>query len=566
MVKKSIIKFIIAIHCLISLCYSMYASSAQKLIPADHWVYNAAADIFMETGHSSIAMQYAPITVAELKIHLEEIDYESLSDYGKEQYNRIFKYFESDHMFLSSNAIAAGGEVNITPELYYKSNKHIPWSHSYYYKDRFIKLPVYFSVTDYLYIEGDFFFGKNYWTMQKPDNWQNFPIDFTKDGLFTAFEFDWPETGFLSAGFSIMGKATINFQIGRGKTHIGRTLTGSIIMSDSFETDAFSTLSIFSPNIRYTLGLMQVSAEKFFYTHRFDIRLGKKLTISAMEGAYVINSGFEIRFFNPLQLMHSHEYWANDYQNRGLNNCCAYLCLALDFVPIKNLRFYFQYAQNEITAPNEGGTTEPISIGFQLGAESTIPLKTKGAIHANIETIYTMPWLYVKHTPKSSLASFQQQNIPGDSPDVVNWIGSPFGPDSMAIALKAGYEIPGKWSASLTYMWVAQGINAFVNNIFYRNGRLLDPKQDGDPDTYYPPTLGNKYNGEGSWFVFHDTTQFTNRFIAEGTYIFNRHFSAAAKASYTFVFNSRYNQSGSPVKNNFQHGVEFSISGTYKVF
>lgn len=535
----------------------------QKLVPAGHWVYDAIDDIFFDCGKNTFATQSAPLAIAELQLYLKEIEYDALSDYAKKQYDRVFHYFEGDRMLFSSSVISFGANMLITPELYYKSNDEIKRTDRYYFKDNILSLPVYFSITDYIFMESYFSFGKNYWAAQSSDNYFNMPINFNgKTSAWEAAEFDWPRTAYLSFGIPFKDTAFFNFKFGRGSKSIGNTQFGSIIMSPDFETDFYSQISFFAPNIKYTLDLTQVDTEKYMYSHRIEFRLFKKLNVTLLESAYVA-APFELKYLNPLMVLHAFSPW-HLYPENDLR-ACAYIAAALDFTPTKYWHVYALYAQNEITAPSETNAALPNSMGWQAGIKTTIPLKT-GALKSGIEAIYTMPWLYIKHTPDNSLVRLKHQETkPTGSPSVVtSWMGTSFGPDTIAVSLRAGYEVPTKWSAFFSYNFLIQGSNAFSDNVFVnKNGYKKDISKEDE--NYYPDTLPNKEEGEkkAAWITaFHgpEPAQFTNRFTVESSYIFTSHFSAAAKLSYAFIFNNRN------ILNNTQHGVELALSGTFKLF
>lgn len=552
--------------------------TSQKLVPSGHWAYTAINEIFLDAGRTAL-VQSAPLSVGELKFYLEEVDYNALSEYARTQYDRVLDYFKGERKLISSSVISMGIGASITPEVYARSNDNIDWSHRYFFKDRFFAFPVFMSVTDYVYIESDFMLGRNYWSLHNNQRWKNqngtvttwtddnntyfnsnSPFNFNSRFV-ESFEFDWPRTAYLSIGAKVKDKPFFNFQLGRGSSSIGHTQNGSLVLSENFETDGYIQFSFFSPNIRYTLNVTQADTKKYLYTHRMDFRLFKKLQFSVLEGTYV-NSPFELRYLNPFMIIHSFSNWNRDDGDK----VCAYLAFAVDYTPVKYLRLYVLYAQNEMRGLVESGhSTEPNSLGFQAGAETTIPYR-KGAWKVGLEGVYTMPWLYIKSSPDASLVTFKHQEHgagPGsDRNDVTSWIGTPFGPDSVGGSLKFGYEAPGKWTLFLNYLFLAQGPNAFADDLFYLNGkrRNPDPTNKGNSNNYYPtdlPTAAGEKEAER--VAPSGTPQFTNRIMIEGTYYFTPKISLSGKIGYIIILN-RFNES-----DNTQHGVEFAISVSFKL-
>ena len=93
-----------------AVCFSfpVFARGAQELIPATSWVYDAATAIAMETGIVNFS-DSTPITIAEMKSYLREIDRENLSSAGKKQYDRIFEYFGDEGFSLKSSLLSLSG-------------------------------------------------------------------------------------------------------------------------------------------------------------------------------------------------------------------------------------------------------------------------------------------------------------------------------------------------------------------------------------------------------------------------------------------------------------------------
>lgn len=559
-------KLIITIIFFYILVFYAAADNAQTLIPADHWIYSAIKDVFTEAGYVGFYTN-APASQAELKLYLDEIDYTTLSPYGQTQYRRIYAFFNREQKKIASGVISAGLELKLTPELYYKTNPAIDWTFNYHYKNDIAEIPVFLAVSDIIFIESDIFFGKNYWASRDPYNWNNFPLTFTTDAPYIDYntaEFFWPRKAYMSVGFDIQDTAFFNFQIGRNPLSRSLTQNGSIIVSEFFETDAYAQMTIFSPNIKYTLTTSQVAVNKYLYLHQLEFRFLKKIQFSLIEGAY-INAPFELRFLNPLMIMHSYAYW-DSYPDSGINNCCAYLAFTFDWTPIKYLRIYGLYAQNELQTPQEAssvsGRSYPNSLGFQLGAESIIPFNNHGAWRVALEGIYTMPWLYIKHTPDSSLFHDRYDNLKNGSQPINSWIGTPFGPDSIAVSAKWGYEVAGKWAVSLAYLWLAQGENAFADKVFFRDGEKLDPDKNKD-DAYYPPTYvdtdPDKAVAEAQKKTPSGTPQYTNQIQLEGEYSFTQNIILSSRFTYTIILND------DNIKNKFEQGAEFAISCTFKL-
>ena len=144
---------------------------------------------------------------------------------------------------------------------------------------------------------------------------------------------------------------------------------------------------------------------------------------------------------------------------------------------------------------------------------------------------------------------------------ICSWIGTPFGPDSLGGQLSAEYKYLDKWSAELSYLFMAHGENSY--GIFSQK-TTINGREFYD---YYPAAkyrLGELSADEAaaiarSWALT-GVVQYTNRITAHGSYKFNEHFSIEGQVIYTFIFNNN------SILNNFQHGIEAGIAGTISLF
>ena len=537
----------------------MFALPLQKILPAGHWVYDAMMSVAAESNQVCLA-QNAPLSVAEIRTYLRDIDPEKLSPSGVKEYERILEYLDSVPRYqVKTGAITLGGELRLNPEFYYKSNENVDWTFDYYYQDNAATLPLFVDVADTFFLEGDFFAGKNYYAARDGSSWTNVPFGHND------LEFSFPRTAYMSAGLKLLGESCVNLQVGRGGLSIGGTQTGSIILSERFETDGYVQLSFFSPAFRYTGDVVQVDVNEYLYMHRIDARPLKWLQIGFVEGTYV-NAPFEIRFLNPLMVMHSFGAWEGyDSYNAtaadgaaktytGGSRACAYLGLTFDLAVTKNTRIYGLYAQNELQSywelQDTYGKTIPNSLGFQLGEETTLPSKAGGHWFFGLEGVYTNPWLYIKQDPAWSLYHSRYDELTGKY--VNTWIGTQFGPDTIAGQFRFGYDMNGKWSVETQYLFKAQGENSF--NLF------TDADGDGTY-TYYPSVAWDKklLSDEEAVALASAMTptgipQYTNRVLVRGSWQVLPWLKLASQVSVSFVSNANH------IENNFQAGVELANS------
>ena len=183
-----------------------------------------------------------------------------------------------------------------------------------------------------------------------------------------------------------------------------------------------------------------------------------------------------------------------------------------------------------------------------------------------LEGIYTNPFLYIKHGAEWSMYRKSYSMTKNGTIPICSWIGTPFGPDSLGGQLSAEYKYLDKWSAELSYLFMAHGENSFglFSHKTTRDGREFydyypAAKYRLYKDQWTPDQIAENERFARSWALT-GIIQYTNRITAHGSYKFNEHFSIEGQVIYTFIFNNNN------IFNNFQHGIEAGIAGTISLF
>ncbi len=538
-----------------SKAYTQVANDMQ-LIRADHWIYDAMNSLSTESGCIPLSAN-APLTVAEIRLAFESVDEEKLSESGKYLYEESIEFLNSKPFGLDYGAFLYGNLV-VTPEAFARTNDQIDYSFNYCLKDYFLKAQVGFAFKDYVCIEAEPFFNRNYSAVRKSDGFSNLPFNVYD------MEFEQPRWAFSTIGYA-SNDWGINLIFGKEGLRHGNSLSGSIVYSDSFSTDFYSQLNFYSKNFKLTMDVTEVSKDKFLYMRQFEWRPFQKLKVSFLEGS-LVNGPFELRFMNPLMIQHSFTGWeeygsVKDHEwYGGESHFCAYLCFLMEFSPFRNSRFYFNYAQTELQV-NEAPEV-PNGLGFQLGGDYRIEGPGNGYFILGGEGIYTSPYLYVKTGADWSLYKRYEENF---GHGVVNsWIGTPFGPDCIGGQVKFGYKKQNKWECEFDWIFTAHGVNRF--------GMFDKYTEDSDGYRRYDYFPGVKHDHaktdeeKQKWIDdaknmgLHGTVEYKNQACIQGTYFFNKKFSLSGKAVYTFSFNHNN------ISDNFQQGIELGISGTYRLF
>jgi hypothetical protein len=260
--------------------------------------------------------------------------------------------------------------------------------------------------------------------------------------------------------------------MGIGDDFYGRTRTGSIILSENLEKINYAQLSFFSPYVKYTAEVMQYEAVKYQYMHYLQFRPHKTISLSFTEGV-MVNAPLELRYLNPLMVFHSYEAWKtyDDYNDEFLDSDSAedkidqsggsrvgsFFGAMVEYQPVQHLRLYGLFAmtqfQLEIERQNWSKYLTPNALAFQLGSEVSIPFD-RGYWLFGLEGVYTYPYMYVLH---NKAWSFYKEYPEVERITARTWTGTPFGPDTIAGALWAGYHNYEKWSWVFSFVFAAQG-------------------------------------------------------------------------------------------------------------
>ena len=544
-----------------------------QLLKSDFWIYQDLETLSLES-KEVLFWDTTPVSVGEIKFYLKQLDYEKLSQNGKDLYNKVYDYLYTTSYIGKKNLQSQGIEkdsstrfsvgIDFNPEVYFRTNKDIQSSVQYYYENWPLSAPIKFGVSDYVCLELDFFLGKNYYSSTSADSFTNIPLSGGD------IEYEFPRFAYGSFGKTYEDWG-YNFTIGKEGFSIGNTTLGSIIYNSTFETDAYSVASVYSPKFKYNLIFSQVTHKSFLYLHNFNVKILPNLKFSITEGG-LREGPIELKYFNPTMIIHSF-YGADIYKTEEKYNLnrhySSYLGFTLDYNPVKNLRLYFLYAMTEMQLPGEKnssyGSLLPNGIGLQGGIDFSRPSASKGFYIGNIEAVYTCPYLYLKQSPDWSLVKLRFDKMNASNP-VVSWIGSPFGPDTFALTLSFGYTQPQKWSAKAGYLLTMKGeIDG------QKIQEKLPPKSEEDNPKKYPayyPTvlheLGYLTEEEARELAqvqgLSGIIQYRNDVSISGEYWFSEKLKANAEGIYTFVFNNNHK------KNDFQQGFELKLSCSYNIF
>jgi len=530
-----------------------------QVIEENNPVYEKLYELSREAKLLQTIKSY-PLTVGEMKVFFNQIDYEKLSSSGKETYAEVKDFlYEKPKRYQDWGGFLLTGDIELTPEGYFCTNENIPVAHGLNFQKDFLRGPVDFAVSPYFGIGLVPYIGKKALYMKESSNRHNLPL--------SAFEFEFVMPKFAYGSLGYFGENwNLCLRTGKEGLSIGKTTNGSIIYNQTFETDAYVQFLASTKRFSYTLDTVQIDKEKYLYLHQLDVRFWDNFTVSLMEGTMAVNP-FELRYLNPLMVMHSFDGWDNyrtdeqkkiddamegKWTSQNEWNFCAYFCAMFEFIPVQNSRIYLLYSQNELRAPGEGEDTNPNSFGGQLGFDYDIPLSNKGRIYTNGEFFYATPFMYIKQQKKSCLYR-EQRDAAGKITET--WIGLPYGPDCIGGSLTLGYKMGSKWSVQFDYLFKAKG------QIDFDTLKETTEKEYGGytVSSYYPTYVDSSQKDNIKTMLPTGTVEYMNRFGVKGIYYLNQKFSFASQVVFTQLLNASH------IKDNTQSGVEIDLSGTWRI-
>ena len=453
-------KSLLLLLSIFSLQLAVFARGAQELVESGHWIYDSLTAISLEAGILNFSGT-APMSIQQIRVILDEIDYDSLSDSGRADYDRIERYFsEEPFAAVKSDILSVTVEPSLNLEGFYKTNSDIDWVYDRYERSPMFDMPAAINCADYVTMKMDVILAQNKGAALHKYNYTNV--------LYSADDFDinFPDNGYFSSGLMLTEKTGVGFQVGKGSRSIGRTLTGSMIWSEYLTGVSYAQIELFSPGFKYTGGVSQFNVDKYMYHHQIEARFFKKFQITFVEGL-LVNAPMELRYMNPWMIFHGVAAW-REYEPEESDpesHTCDYFGINLQFTPFKYSRFYGTFAMTQFQTPyetsNYGDSPTPNGLGAQLGNETYIP-HGSGRWHFALEGSWADPYLYIKESPNWSMVRSYSENM-GDKAIFYEWIGSPFGPDTISGELTFGYEIPEKFSLDFIYLFMARGEQSGTN-------------------------------------------------------------------------------------------------------
>ena len=530
-------------------------TNGQKMYRYGSPEYEAIRTLYIEQ-RLGLPFSSGPFSEAELRLALQRLDPDELSEPGLELYRWVRSQFEKDPDYVEEDgnfAFDASAEINL--ESYVHTDAENPfWEYAWEERKPLLNFPLEMWVTDHAYgvMELDFRKGipdfARYPTYDSggqlldPSEADDPFFDTTEEDPFTNVFYD-PVTlsvQFPHRAYMSFGGERWNLQVGRDALDWGNGRTGNLYISGYSAPHDYARLSTFWRNFKFSALWLSldphiVTSEREFtgYTydvdfdgveddpddidvyepdkeeknliaHRFEVRLWNRLTLAATEGIIFGRDRVELRHFNPLYLYH------NLYTNtRNVGN--THMSYEFDLAITPGLNLYAAISPDQWTSPLEDTdlSQEPNAIIYLAGLDYRQSL-AKGFFSGTLEGIYSTKWMYIHNHPLTSITvrryvqaehGVGRSGIYYDRP-----MGHYGGNDFALLWLDLNYQRVNRYKYGLTTYYEVDGenpINALLSSTYDERRTLTEAEAEEEAPSGSDPqhkAVATIYGEIQPWF------------------------------------------------------------------
>ena len=481
--KRFISVLLIALG-MVSFCFA--DTPYALFVENNHWIYDAMHILSVESRQTTLADRQ-PLSKGELAEYFASFENAAIPQASEPLYRMMQGYF-SDHPFLLRKKYVSfdiNGIFSLQGQYVYKRENEVRLDSLLRYNRTpgIISVPMQVMFTPYVDFFTNLSIKKNYWAAVLSYPYTNVPLEGN------AFDMTFP----TQAGVSL-GNRFFNFTIGRGALNIGRSLSGSMMLADTVDRMDYMTASFFYKKLHVSFNVLELDPTRFVFSHEAALRPLDWLAIRFYEGI-VLNSHFDPRYLNPMMIFHNYYGWRDPSFNestagkpgtdegKALVGC--QIGLSVDVVPMRGLRLYGHYGQNQYQLYFERknypeARNIPNGLGGSTGIEYIHPFSF-GHLAVTGEFLYASPWMYIMENKHVSLYHRRRDTIAGKekfNDYIMAWVGNPYGPDTMGAFFQIALTELQKYRAKLGYRFLVKGEN---------EEKFFDPKHETGKDIYYPP-------------------------------------------------------------------------------
>jgi hypothetical protein len=223
-------------------------------------------------------------------------------------------------------------------------------------------------------------------------------------------------------------------------------------------------------NLAANPSIQRESMNRYLYLHRLDFKPIDTLSIGASEAMVVGDSPIQLRYLNPLMIMHN---FFSGYDNKTwaggelMDNMA--LSLELGWSPFPSFRLHGQVVIDEMATFTEPGDSDvsPNGMGYLAGLEYSRSFE-QWAMLGYGEFVYTDPYLYVDNSPFGALVWWRRKVGTSGGRYRYRWIGHPQGRDMIQFAAGLRFARADLLVLNADFAFVRQGEHTIVWD--YANG------------------------------------------------------------------------------------------------
>ncbi len=440
------------------------AAALPTLVYRDDPEYALARRLALAAG-SAPPSAVSPLTAGELRLVLDEIDLDALPAGLVPEYRALRRRLTGDP---EGDPVGSIGLV-FSPELYlHTSGEPDAWRYWYPHRRPVLSMPIRAKPLAPLVIEFDLDWRRNYpffpgtdRDTPNPNPVTNVPVDVLESDV------QFPFRALVSAG----GERW-SLQYGRGLVALGSGESGSLFLSDHVDYHEYLMASVWGRLFTYRALYLDLEAHytggdavdnRMFFAHRIEMRPAPWLSLAANDGWIYAGPPLELRYFNPLMIMHS---WFLPQRGNSLLNFEAAIR------PVRGLEVYGHFAieQLQIALEEERGyaADDPDALGFLAGVEYALPIPV-GWLTVGMEWVHLDPWMYIGRNLPTSFTYRRlvqaehvrnPEGVPvGDKVLVEKPLGYPAGPDYYEVLVHATADLRERLTLGLQARLAAKGEN-----------------------------------------------------------------------------------------------------------
>ena len=390
-----------------------------------------------------------PYSLDEFGLYLSRLDVGRFSQAGRAAYDRLVRTVAAVPRYRDEG-LEVFADLDAAVEAYLHTNAEvIDWERGYAERAPAVRLTLGLEAFGVLSAGGDLDLREEHAYVNDTGNTTNLPESMS------TIDYHFPFRAAVA-----LGGPHWSVQFGRDTLVWGAGHTGTLLVSDAPDFHDFLRYTLFWRHFKYsgavialdpvmtdaerereesrsyvTVGPLEDHAKTLFL-HRFEVDIAGRVRVALTEGLMYGLKYPDLRYFNPLQILHNFFAWEN-----------ASSLLGLDLIvsPWRFVTVYGQVAFNQIQTAFEGdryGSAADIAnaMGYLAGVEFAAPV-ARGYLVGGAEFVHTDPWMYIREHPLTSFHWRRRvtSNYLGRRTIVTAPIGYWAGPDARVASATLGY-------------------------------------------------------------------------------------------------------------------------------